>query len=142
MFQIGEKVENWKGSGRSLDIDFGVCEAVVLKFARHHLLFKNQVFGGESGTALALHDGLVIGLHQAGLNEAKERQRKKTDGDDPLTEAESSVASVVKWFTQGHVGVLSSTLLSILNGVLAASSSPSAASSLTSSAASATCTSE
>ena len=47
-----------------------------------HILYDCPTFSGDSGSALVMHDGKVIGMHVEGVNEMKERiARKQTVND-------------------------------------------------------------
>ena len=101
---IHEELEVEFGS----DLTMGVMQAVGIKvsYHGHHMVFSSLSFSGDSGAALLLYDGQLVGIHTGIVNELKERMRTSTDFGERLSEAENSLAELVRGVAQGCVAVL------------------------------------
>lgn len=74
----------------------------------HHLFYICTAFAGDSGAALLLKDGELVGLHVEMANAARERlERMQTDLRGTWGEVEESLDAIVSGhFGQGAVAVL------------------------------------
>ena len=101
---IHEELEEEFGS----DLTMGVMQATGIKISSHgrHMVFSSLSFSGDSGAALLLYDGQLVGIHTGIVNELKERMRTSTDFGERLSEAENSLAELVRGVAQGCVAVL------------------------------------
>ena len=101
---IHEELEEEFGS----DLTMGVMQATGIKISHHgrHMVFSSLSFSGDSGAALLLYDGQLVGIHTGIVNELKERMRTSTDFGERLSEAENSLAELVRGVAQGCVAVL------------------------------------
>ena len=74
----------------------------------HHLFYSCPTFRGDSGAALLLKDGQLVGLHTEVVNSLRERSDRERVVDG-LSEVEESLDAVVSGgLGQGCVAVLAS----------------------------------
>ena len=76
---------------------------------RHHLVYTSTTWAGDSGSALLLHDGELVGIHLAVVNSVRESLRLKTDFGERLDDLESSVNDLIRSIAQGCIALLSNT---------------------------------
>ena len=112
-YQIGITEE----LGDDFETTFGLMQGCVTKTSKNHMVYQSTTFAGDSGAALTLVNGNVIGIHVEGVNQAKERLRKKSDVNERLTEVENSVDGLIKGTAQGCIGLLAHVVLKALNGM-------------------------
>ena len=88
----------------------GFCPASDVTISPHgqHLLYICTAFAGDSGAALLLKDGELVGLHMDFANAARERlERMKIELKGGLGEVEESIDAIVSGrFRQDAVAVL------------------------------------
>ena len=53
-----------------------------------------------------MEDGKLVGIHVEGINNLKERYRRKKDVEDRLTAVEQSIDTAIKIVSQGSVALL------------------------------------
>ena len=75
----------------------------------NHLLFQCPAWAGDSGSALLVQDGQLVGIHLETVNALKERLRLSTDFDERLGAIESSIDELVSSAAHGCVALLAST---------------------------------
>jgi hypothetical protein len=92
-------------------LSFGIMTASVTKTSDNHMVFQSTTFAGDSGAALTLVNGNVIGIHVEGVNEAEERLRGKKDFEERLNAAEESIDRLIENTAQGCIGVLAHVVL-------------------------------
>ena len=92
------------------DRRLGFCPAsgVTTSPHGHHLFYICTTFAGDSGAALLLKDGKLVGIHLEIANAARERlERMKTDLSGRLGQVEESLDALVSGgFGQGAVAIL------------------------------------
>lgn len=92
------------------DRRLGFCPAsgVTKSSHGHYLFYICNAFAGESGAALLLKDGKLVGLHVDTANAVRERLKGiKTNSSGRLSEVEQSLDAIISGgFGQGHVAVL------------------------------------
>ena len=88
----------------------GVMSATVTRLSANHIVFQSASFSGDSGSALSLMGGNVIGLHVAGVNEAKELLRL-AEANDRFNAVEASIDSLIRTTGHGCVGLLAHVFL-------------------------------
>ena len=118
----------WKRIHRQSDLCVKICDWIYplkrLRFAllnlslpqvkpqilsRHgnHLVYTSPYAApGDSGGALLLEDGRVVGIHVEGINNLKERFRRKKEVEDRLTAVEMSIDAAIASISQGSVALL------------------------------------
>ena len=75
------------------------------------MVFQSTTFAGDSGAALTLMNGNVIGFHVEGINQARERIRGKKDFQERLDEVESSIDGLIAGTAHGCIGLLAHVVL-------------------------------
>lgn len=95
-------------------LDVGIMQGTVVKVSRNHFLYQSMTFGGDSGSALTLVGGNVIGIHLAGINEARERIDRLSTIKERLNEVEHSVDSLIKGTAQGCLGLLAGVIMKVI----------------------------
>ena len=98
----------------SFTLDVGIMQGTVVKVSTNHFLYQSMTFGGDSGSALTLVGGNVIGLHLAGVNEARERLEQMATLKDRLNEVENSVDSLIKGTAHGCLGLLAGAIMNAM----------------------------
>ncbi len=103
-----------------LDASFAIAisfvKAAVSKTSKQHMLLQTATFRGDSGAAIVLADGKLVGMSIAGINAAKERIRclvevetteaGNSNAELRLLAIEKSVDSLVGNLAQGSMAVL------------------------------------
>ena len=92
-----------------------MSQATITKVSRHHFLYQSSTYAGDSGGALTLADGNVIGMHLEGINACRERRRTATTTSDKLKQCEDSIDGLIEGTAQGCLGLLSHVIVAILN---------------------------
>ena len=93
----------------SRKLGFTKADAITLSNHNNHLLFRCTTFAGDSGAALILKDGCLVGIHQEAVNALRERLQHAKVVKDRLTEVEQSIDALVSGGTaQGCCALLSS----------------------------------
>ena len=94
--------------------DFGIglgvmtASAVRLSPNLRHVLYSCTTYAGDSGAALLLRDGQLVGIHLEFVNALRESLDRKTSIDSRLSDVEESLAALVAGAGQGtSVAVLS-----------------------------------
>lgn len=72
----------------------------------HYMLYQCSSWSGDSGCAIVLQDGLLVGLHTDGVNQAKEMLDRKKSVDERLTDLEGSVESLIKSTASGGIATV------------------------------------
>jgi hypothetical protein len=118
-FQIGisEHLSEFQTS------DMGVMSASIVKVSRdhHHLVMQSDTWPGDSGGAVVLHDGRLIGIHLEGVNSLREKFcHDALDEAGFRSEVASSLESAANSVATGcialYVGVFTSPSASTLAG--------------------------
>ena len=93
-FQIGLR-KNWPEWGKDADIDMGLLQARGCKLSKqkHHLLYYVSSLPGDSGCALVLYDGKVVGMHLAAANTLVDNLDRAKELDAQMNEVAESIAS-------------------------------------------------
>lgn len=66
-------------------------------------LYQSNTYTGDSGAAVILADGVVVGVHREGVNAAKARTEQEDSLDERMAEVEHSVDSLVKNTSSGSI---------------------------------------
>ena len=83
--------------------EFGSCK---LSKNRHHLLYDVRSIGGDSGYALVLYNGKVLGLHQADANTLIDNLDRAKEIDAQMNEVADSIVSFAAGTEQWGVALL------------------------------------
>jgi hypothetical protein len=90
-------------------LGFTKADTITLSNHNNHLFFRCTTFAGDSGSALILKDGCLVGIHQEAINALRERLQHAKLVKDRLTEAEKSIDAIVNGgVAQGCCALLSS----------------------------------
>ena len=112
-FQLGIMEE----LGTHFRLSAGLAKAWVMKASEHHFLLQTTTFKGDSGAAVVLSDGRLVGIVAEGINEAAERvqQLEATTTDDAtqqrLAQAEESIDYLVSACGTGSLALKVSAIV-------------------------------
>jgi S1-C subfamily serine protease len=105
-FQLGvhEELPEWSPSS------LGVMPATGVKLSKqeHHLFYTSDTWPGDSGGALVMYNGELVGLHVCGVNALKERYERMRSVEARLTAVEESLESAARSVASGCVALLAS----------------------------------
>lgn len=92
---------------RAVATIIGPSQGHVTKLSRRRdfVLYQSSSFSGDSGSAVILANGQVIGVHREGVNAAKERLRRFHDTNERLSAIESSLDSLIASTSNGCIAV-------------------------------------
>lgn len=103
-FQLGihEELPEWSHSS------LGVMPATGVKLSRqeHHLLYASDTWPGDSGGALVMYNGELVGLHIGGVNALKEKFEKKRTRKQRMSAVEDSLESAARSVASGCIALL------------------------------------
>ena len=88
-------------------LSVGVFEGTIAKRYPRHFVYQCPSFAGDSGGAVVLKDGKVIGIHQETVIQARERIQRGEDLDDDarLESVEASIDELLKSLSSGSIGL-------------------------------------
>ena len=88
----------------------GVMPAVGIKIssAERHVVYACNTWGGNSGGALLMYDGQLVGIHLALVNALRETLERKLVVEERLDSVEASLNEVVRGVSSGCVALLAS----------------------------------
>ena len=89
------------------DLSVGVFRGEIAKLYPRHFVYQCPSFAGDSGGAVVLKDGRVVGIHQETVIQARERiQNGATlDMDSRLESVEASVDDLIRSLSSGSIGL-------------------------------------
>ena len=73
-------------------------------------MYECACASGDSGAALILSDGRLIGMHTEGVNHMRERIRQAETVEDRLSSVEQSLDTAIESVAQGAIALLMSAL--------------------------------
>lgn len=105
-FQIGldEELQELHG----FDDTLGVLDAAVVRVSnlQHHLVLSSGTWSVDSGAAVVLHNGDLLGIHLAGVNAIREElERREIIPEQPLTALEESLAAAAQSVSSGCIAL-------------------------------------
>ena len=88
----------------------GFTEADTITLSNHnHISFRCSTFAGDSGSALILKDGCLVGIHQEAINALRKRLQHAKLVKTRLRESERSIDAFVNGgVAQGYYALLAS----------------------------------
>ena len=98
----------------------GVFPGAITKAHERHFVYNAPSFAGDSGGAIILREGQVIGMHIMTVNQALELQRLKSLDEDKATTSdivqhvdsvEKSIDSLIKSLSSGALGLSISSIM-------------------------------
>jgi len=87
-----------------------------------HFVYDCASYGGESGGAVVLSNGKVIGMHLETVNQCRERLGHAKDVDARLNDVELSVDSLLRGTASGAIALNGAVLVKVLCSALPSSS--------------------
>lgn len=107
---IHEELPEWSAGS------VGVMPATGVKLSRepHHLLYASDTWPGDSGGALVMYSGELVGLHLFGVNAWKEQPQQRHSLDERVTAVEESLESAARSVASGCIALLAHVFASRL----------------------------
>lgn len=89
-------------------VDFGLMPAYGCKLSakRHHLLYDVRSWCGDSGAALVMYEGEVVGMHIDAANTLVEKLDRDKSVDEQLADVAESLAAAASSTSQVSVALL------------------------------------
>ncbi|GMF11917.1 unnamed protein product [Phytophthora lilii] len=88
-------------------LGFAPATCIAISPHRSHILYSCPIYAGDSGAALILKDGFLVGLHLETINALREKMDRKKVTKARLNAAEKSLEHIVRsGLTQGCSGLL------------------------------------
>ena len=89
----------------------GAMPATAVRVSPHerHLLYACTTYAGDSGGALLMHDGQLVGIHLEFVNALRENLARKVDVTERLTDVEESLDELMTGAGQGTCVALLAT---------------------------------
>ena len=81
---------------------------IRLKRNERHLIYDCACAPGDSGAAVILSGGNVIGMHIEGINHMRDTVRQAKTVEDRLSSVEASLDSAIESVPQGPIALLAS----------------------------------
>jgi len=88
--------------------EVSVIRGFVERCHSYHFTYDTSCFSGETGGAVIILDGLVIGMHVETVNQARERLLRALTVKGRLDDVEQSVDSLVKRSASGCIAIKAS----------------------------------
>ncbi len=93
------------------------ADGVKLSRRKNHLIYTSQTWPGDSGAALVMYDGQLVGLHLAGVNALREKfERMHVEHEERLSAVEDSLELAAQSVATGCIALLSHTFQSAVTG--------------------------
>jgi hypothetical protein len=92
------------------DACLGVMPACAIKVSAmsRHVAYSCTTWSGDSGGALLMHDGQLVGIHLALVNALHETLDRKLDVDERLDSVEASLDELIRGVSNGCIALLAS----------------------------------
>lgn len=88
------------------DLSVGIFKGEISKLYPRHFVYQCPSFAGDSGGAVVLKNGKVIGIHQETVIQARERiKQKDLDTDACLESVEASIDELLRSLSSGSIGL-------------------------------------
>jgi hypothetical protein len=87
----------------------GFAPAACIAISRHkrHIVFSCPTYAGDSGAALIMKDGCLVGIHQETINALREEMERKKVIKERLNDVEESLDNIARsGLSQGCSGLL------------------------------------
>jgi hypothetical protein len=99
----------------------GVMPATAVRVSPHgrHLLYACTTYAGDSGGALLMHDGQLVGIHLDFVNALREHLSRQGSVAERLTDAEESLDALMTGAGQGTCVALLATSTNLDAGAAA-----------------------
>ncbi|GLE11821.1 hypothetical protein PINS_up024515 [Pythium insidiosum] len=101
-FDVDEYQEPFKGK-----LGFAPAASIAISSHKRHIVFSCPTYAGDSGTALIVKDGCLVGIHQETINALREEIDRKKLVKDRLNDVEESLDNIARsGLAQGCLGLL------------------------------------
>lgn len=99
---IDEYQEPYKGK-----LGFAPAACIAISLHRRHIMFSCPIYAGDSGAALIVKDGCLVGIHQKTINALREEIDRKKVIKDRLNDVQESLDIFARsGLAQGCSGLL------------------------------------
>jgi hypothetical protein len=99
---------------KEFQLSLGIVNCTAVKVSKHHLVYQGDTHPGDSGGALVVHEGKVIGIHLGGVNALQARLSQQLAVADRLNAAEDSIDGLIHGAAQGCVSLLAHVIIPAL----------------------------
>ncbi|GLD95849.1 hypothetical protein PINS_up004527 [Pythium insidiosum] len=101
-FNVDEYQEPYKGK-----LGFAPAACIAISSHKRHIVFSCPTYAGDSGAALIVKDGCLVGIHQETINALREEIDRKKLVKDRLNDVEESLDNIARsGLAQGCLGLL------------------------------------
>jgi S1-C subfamily serine protease len=90
------------------------AEGVKLSKCQHHLIYTAQTWPGDSGGALVLYEGQLVGLHLEGVNALVEKFDRLQAMEQRLSAVEDSLEEAARSVASGAIALLANAFVDAL----------------------------
>ena len=106
-FQVGMQKE-LQDFRQGLNLEIGLMPAFGCKLSdqRHHLLYDVRSWAGDSGTALVMFEGEVVGMHIEVANTFVEKLDREKEIDQQMEDVAESLAAAASSTAQAGIALL------------------------------------
>ena len=89
------------------NLSVGVFKGEISKLYPRHFVYQCPSFAGDSGGAVVLKNGRVVGIHQETVIQARERIQRRValDTDSRLESVDASVDELLGSLSSGSIGL-------------------------------------
>lgn len=89
------------------ELSVGIFKGEIAKLYPRHFVYQCPTFADDSGGAIVLRNGMVVGIHQETVNQAGERlaQAEFRDSSSRSDSIEESLEQLTMSFSSGSVGL-------------------------------------
>lgn len=108
---IDEYQEPYKGK-----LGFAPAACIAISHHRRHIMYSCPTYAGDSGAALIMKDGFLVGIHLETINALREELERKKVIKDRLNDVEQSLDMIVRsGLAQGCSGLLAHEFKNIVS---------------------------
>jgi hypothetical protein len=94
----------------SLNLKVMTVNVMGLSHHKHHILYGTTAFPGDSGGAIVVWDGKLVGIHLDSVNALQEKYERKGDVTKRMRVVEDSLENLACSVSEGFVGLLACVL--------------------------------
>jgi hypothetical protein len=94
----------------SLSLKVMRLDVMGLSEHKHHILYGTNAFPGDSGAAIVVWDGKLVGIHLDAVNALQEKYEREGDLTARMGVVEDSLENLACSVSEGFVGLLASVL--------------------------------
>ncbi|KAH9082756.1 hypothetical protein LEN26_021209 [Aphanomyces euteiches] len=98
-------------------LGFAPAACIAISHHKRHIMYACPAYAGDSGAALILKDGFLVGIHLETINALREEIERKKVIKDRLNDVEQSQDMIVRsGLAQGCLGILVHEFKSVVRG--------------------------